>query len=210
MSNVADFKARRLELDDKKITEWLIAGGMPKDILELISQSLIDMRRTVKHPTPELGWSHTARFRRMELPGGDTTLWQVGRDLLYPITFMYSVPFASEAIEELYHGSEHEFIFSTFKTEDVNDVTRDMFNNFMSKFKLTTEDVLSPLLFFLNEGIARSFSYVQPTLVMGGYSTKAKAYMVIIQSEVECIQWVLYYEEFLKLPLDPPKHPSEE
>jgi len=205
MSTVIDFKKHRHEQSDKKITKWLLDGGMPQFIVELITAAMIDMRRLVKHPTPDVGVFSAIQFRRQDL--GSVDVWQVGRHDIFPIQFIYNLPFPSEGIEHLYHSNDHDFIFSTFSSSDATEVIGAMVKEFNRKKKLLEDDAVSPLLYFINAGIARCVNLLQPSLVMGGFNEKAQAFMIHMQNERESVQWTLYYDEFLSLPLDPPKQP---
>lgn len=207
MCNVYDFARQRKERDDNKIKQWLLDGGMPKFIVEMITAAVIDMRRLAGHPTPEQGVFAAIQFRRQPLESVD--IWQVGRHDLFPIQFIYNLPFSSEGIEHLYHSNDHQFTFGTFSSTDATEVIMAMVKLFHRKKKLTQEDSVSPLLYFINSGIARSFEVFKPSLVMGGFSEKAQAFMIHMQNDRESVQWTLFYDEFLKLPLDPPKSPSE-
>lgn len=206
MSAVIDLKQARKTLNDKKVSQWLLDGGMPKFVMAMITASIIDMRRLVGHPTPDVGVFSAIQFRRQELESVD--VWQIGRHDIFPIQFIYNLPFSSEGIEHLYHSNDHEFVFATYSTSDATDVIKALVKEFNRKKKLVEDDAVSPLLYVLNAGIARCFEMIKPSLVMGGFNEKTQAFMVHLQSATASVQWALYYDEFLSLPLDPPQSPS--
>jgi hypothetical protein len=210
MSNVYDFNRQFIERHDKKITQWLLDGGMPKNVMDMITNSVIDMRRLVGHPEPQVGMFASFQFRRCVTE--DTDVWEVGMHDIFPIQFIYNDPFSSEGIEHLYHSNDHDFVFGTYSNTDATQVIVALVKEFHRKKKLLEDDQVSPLLYFLNAGIARSFELIKPNLVMGGFSAKAQAFLLHMQSETESIQWSLHYDPFLSIPLNPaePKKKPDE